>query len=138
MKTIEIGTVTVYWTAWEYGSEAHSGAVWRNAQRWLSARRERSASIWRLSDPEKTRYFMVAVAEDIDDLVPLERRLRRRALGEYAMPTEDVRALVIRRTQDAKAALKSGKTFAKGERHFKGRWALRPDGSLESLDKPQG
>ena len=72
--------IPIYWTAWEFPDDAISGTVHRRAFRWVKAKPSRSASVWRLADVAKTRWFIVAVSEHA-------RSWRRWRSGSSARPT---------------------------------------------------
>ena len=135
--------IPIYWTAWEFPNDAVSGVVHKRVFNWVKAKPSRSASVWRLANVAKTHWYIVAVAEHAQIMDALEKRIIREAnhhQGEwYEIPEDEVTALVMRRAQDTLDALASGKrSDLSRERHFKGKWRLNSDGSLEPVDRPQG
>ena len=140
MKTLRIEDVpiTFYWTSWEFTSEPESDEIHRKTFAWIKKKPSRSASLWRLADSDRTRWFIVAVSEHRLVLQALEKRITKGSCRWYELPQADVLALVKRRTMDAVDALERGRTSSHAERHFRGRYKLNRDGSLEPLDRPQG
>ena len=131
--------IAFYWTAWEYPSEHASGLVNREVVEWIMKKESRSASTWRLSNTDKTRFMTVAVSEHSLVIEAIERRMRKYGAVWYELPEEDLVALIRRRAADALRALQSGQERdLRSKRHFGGRYKLMPDGSLEPLDRNQG
>lgn len=137
MKQIEVGPLTVHWTAWAFDDPKAAHSAYAKTYHWIKQKPSRSASVWRLANPDRTRWFVVSLSEHGHQVEVIERRLAKLSGSWYEMPERDLRALVMRRVGDAVSAAETGRGTTT-ERHMKGRYKLMPDGTLEPVDRPQG